>query len=74
MADEKTKTPKLTADKLRETLWGTLNDVKNGNLKATEANSIATQAREICRITKLQVDIIKLGGKPLKSDLKKLLM
>jgi len=49
----------LNAKNLKQTLWDTLNGVKNGKVNAGEADSIATQAREILRTTQTQLQIFK---------------
>ena len=73
-AKKKTVSEPLTSENLSNTLWETLNQLRLGEIKATYANAIATQSREICRIKKMQLDAIKLMGKPTKADLKKLSM
>jgi len=82
MAKKKTKVvkakatavPKLTAESLQSTLWGTLLAVKNGTIKPGVANAISSQAREICRVTNTQVSVLKLAGTPTKTQVKKLLI
>ena len=73
MTKKKQSNP-LNSDNLANVLWRTLNDLREGKMKPIEANSIAAQSREICRIKKIQLDAIKLMGKPTKADLKKLSM
>lgn len=51
--------PALTAKNLKDVLWTTLNGVKNGNINPAEADSIATQSREILRATNTQLQIFK---------------
>ena len=48
---------KLTASNLKNELWETLTKVKSGEMQASQADSIATQAREIIRTTNLQLRI-----------------
>lgn len=48
---------KLTADNLKDALWETLNDIKNGTITPASGDSIATQAREILRTVKVQLQI-----------------
>lgn len=57
-----TKNKILNATALQNQLWETLRAVKTKKLRAPEANAIASQAREICRITKLQIEMAKLTG------------
>lgn len=49
----------LNAKNLKNTLWDTLLKVKDGKLAAAEADSIATQAREILRTTNTQLQIFR---------------
>jgi len=48
---------KLNAKNLKEVLWETLNLVKDGNMEAGQADSIATQSREILRTVNTQLRI-----------------
>jgi hypothetical protein len=47
----------LTAENLKDILWTTLNEVQSGRIDAGQADSVATQAREIVRIAALQLKI-----------------
>lgn len=47
----------LTAKNLKNVLWETLNQVRDGKMDAGNADSIATQAREIIRLTNTQLKI-----------------
>jgi hypothetical protein len=47
----------LTATNLKNALWETLNNVKDNKLQPSEADAIATQAREILRTVKTQLQI-----------------
>jgi hypothetical protein len=61
----KTKTTKtvLTADNLKNALWDTLQQVKAKNIDPTVANAVSSQAREIMRVVRTQVQIAVLQGK-----------
>jgi len=48
---------KLNAENLKDVLWNTLNEVKDGNMQPSQADSIAVQAREILRTTNTQLRI-----------------
>ena len=48
---------KLSADNLKDALWETLNDIKDGKITPASGDSIATQAREILRTVKVQLQI-----------------
>ncbi|MDP9954730.1 hypothetical protein J2X97_000367 [Epilithonimonas hungarica] len=47
----------LSAKNLKNVLWETLQGVKNGEIEAGKADSIAVQAREILRTTSIQLRI-----------------
>lgn len=49
----------LTATNLKKALWDTLEKVKDGKVAPAEADSVATQAREILRCTNTQLMIFK---------------
>ena len=49
---------KLNAVNLKQTLWETLNQVKSNKMDPAKADSIAVQAREILRATKIQLNIL----------------
>jgi hypothetical protein len=49
----------LNAKNLKTTLWETLKGVKSGKIAAAEADSIATQAREILRTTNTQLQVFR---------------
>lgn len=49
----------LTAKNLKDTLWETLQKVSTGKIAAAEADSIASQAREILRTTNVQLQIFR---------------
>ena len=48
---------KLTASNLKNVLWDTLTKVQTGKMEASQADSVAVQAREIIRTTSLQLRI-----------------
>ena len=60
----------LTASSLQNELWDTLKQLKSGTIKPLEANAISAQAREICRVTQLQIEISRLSKtKPKRTEL-----
>ena len=63
----------LSGEALKNMLWDTMNNLKGGNIQAKDANAIASQSREICRVAKLELEVLKLQGNPAKSDYKGLL-
>jgi hypothetical protein len=59
----------LTATNLKNALWETLNDVKDGNKQPAEADAIATQAREILRTVKVQLQVVSQSKRTVPADL-----
>ena len=53
----KTESKELTATSLKNVLWETLNKVKDGEMDAGAADSIATQSREIMRTINVQLSV-----------------
>lgn len=47
----------LTAVNLKTALWETLNDIKSGTIQPGQGDAIASQAREILRTVKVQLQI-----------------
>ena len=55
----KTDAQELTATNLKNVLWETLNKVKDGEMDAGAADSIATQSREIMRTINVQLQVAR---------------
>ena len=55
----KTERKELTATNLKNVLWDTLNKVKEGEMEAGAADSIATQSREIMRTINVQLQVAR---------------
>lgn len=51
-------TAKLSAVNLKNALWETLNDVKTDTMLPAQGDAIASQAREILRTVKTQLQIV----------------
>ena len=51
------KTTDLTASNLKNALWDTLKDIKTGAIQPGQGDAIASQAREILRTVKTQLQI-----------------
>lgn len=47
----------LSAVNLKNVLWETLNDIKSDKMLAAQGDAIASQAREILRTVKVQLQI-----------------
>lgn len=60
---------KLTATNLKDTLWETLQGVKDGKIQYTDADAIASQARSIIGVCKVQVSIAQVSNRGLPQEL-----
>lgn len=49
--------PLLSAENLKEALWETLHMIKDGEILPGQGDAIASQAREILRTVKIQLQI-----------------
>lgn len=58
----------LNAENLKQTLWDTLNGVKSGKINPAEADSIASQSREILRTTNTQLLIFRQAKRNVSTD------
>ena len=58
----------LTASNLKNALWDTLNSVKDGTMQPTQADAIASQAREILRTTNTQLRISAQSKREVSAD------
>lgn len=47
----------LTASNLKTALWETLNGIKDGTIQPSTGDAIASQAREIIRTVKVQLQV-----------------
>jgi len=59
----------LNGKNLKQILWDTLNEVKGGSMDAGQADAIASQAREIVRTAKVQLQISTLSNRPVPTEL-----
>lgn len=64
-----TNANKLNAVNLKSALWETLQGVKSGKVEPGQADSIATQAREILRTTSVQLKISQQSKRPVPAEL-----
>jgi ABC-type Fe3+-citrate transport system substrate-binding protein len=69
MATNKKTTEKLSATNLKNTLWNTLQGVKDGSIQYTDADAIASQARSIIGVCKVQVSIAQASNRGLPQEL-----
>jgi hypothetical protein len=56
-ASSTTTTAALSAVNLKNALWETLNDIKSDKMQASQGDAIASQAREILRTVKVQLQV-----------------
>lgn len=59
---------KLTATNLKKALWGTLKGLQTGTVQYTNADAIASQAREIIRTTNIQIKIAQVSQRNLPQE------
>ena len=58
-------TNNLTASNLKEALWSTLNQVRSKKMLPGHADAIASQAREILRTVKVQLQVSGQSNRPI---------
>lgn len=63
-----TETKDLSASSLKAALWATLNQVKEGTMQAGNADAIASQAREILRTVKIQLQVTQQSKRSVPAD------
>lgn len=51
----------LSATSLKGALWDTLNDIKTGKIQPGQGDAIASQAREILRTVKVQLQVTNMA-------------
>lgn len=56
--------PKLKASTLKDVLWETLIDLRSNDMPANRADAIASQAREILRTVKTQMQVTNAAKRP----------
>ncbi|HAX39636.1 MAG TPA: hypothetical protein DCY10_01970 [Clostridiales bacterium] len=62
------KQQELTAKNLKSALWETLNEVRSGKMEPGQADSVASQAREILRTTNTQLRVAQQSKRPVAVD------
>ena len=58
----------LNASNLKSALWETLNQVKEGSMQAGNADAVASQAREILRTVKVQLQVTQQSKRSVPAD------
>lgn len=61
-------TKDLTATSLKDALWETLNDIKAGTIQPGQGDAIASQAREILRTVKVQLQVTNQSKRSVPAD------
>jgi len=66
MATETTK--ELNASNLKAALWDTLNEIRTGAIQPGQGDAIASQAREILRTIKVQLQVTSQAKRSVPVD------
>ena len=62
------KPKELNASNLKAALWDTLNDIKSGVIQPGQGDAIASQAREILRTVKVQLQVTSQSKRSVPAD------
>lgn len=57
MKKQLTQVPVLTANSLKNVLWESMNQLKDGSVSPQVSNAMATNCREILRVVRVQLQI-----------------
>lgn len=63
-----TDAKELTAINLKGALWDTLGDLRTGAIQPGQADAIASQAREILRTVKVQLQVTQQAKRSVPAD------
>lgn len=63
-----TTTKELNASNLKAALWDTLQDIKSGAVQPGQGDAIASQAREILRTVKVQLQVTQASKRSVPAD------
>jgi hypothetical protein len=58
----------LNASNLKQSLWDTLNDLRTGAIQPGQGDAIASQAREILRTVKVQLQVTSQSKRSVPAD------
>ena len=58
----------LSAANLKDILWQTLNNIKDGDMQPASGDAVASQAREILRTIKVQLQICNQGKRNVPTE------
>ena len=59
----------LNASSLKNVLWDTLNDIRSNQMQANRGDAIASQAREILRTIKTQLQVSSAAKRGVPKDI-----
>jgi hypothetical protein len=65
---DKARAQKLSATSLKTVLWETLNEIKTDTMLPAQGDAIASQAREILRTIKVQLQIVGQSKRQVPAD------
>lgn len=60
---------KLSAAALKNALWDTLSELREGKISASTAEAISSQARQILRAGRLQLRVSEQAKRPVPAEL-----
>lgn len=63
-----TETKELSAINLKNALWETLNAIKDGTIQPAQGDAVASQAREILRTVKVQLQVTNQSKRSVPLD------
>ena len=63
-----TEAKELNASNLKAALWDTLNDIRSGAIQPGQGDAIASQAREILRTIKVQLQVTSQAKRSVPVD------
>lgn len=58
----------LSATNLKDALWDTLNQVKNGDMQPSQGDAVAAQAREIIRTVNTQLRVMAQSNRQVPTN------
>lgn len=61
-------TKELNATNLKNALWETLNAIKDGTVQPAQGDAVASQAREILRTVKVQLQVTNQSKRSVPAD------
>lgn len=67
----KSRQNELNAVTLKTMLWNTMHQLRLGKVSAMTANAVATQAREILRAARFQMDVMNKPTKKVSAELQR---